>query len=544
MRSLHFSDTYLPRRDGVVTSIRTLVAALTAAGQHAEVVVPRHPDQPGDDGLIRLPAVPCGIADLRMSRWLLRDAWATGALEQITAAAPDLVHVHTPGPVGLLGVLAARHLGVPLVQTYHTDLHAYADAYKLPKAALAANLRLYAHRLGVPRPDASPDRDAILDATNVLLLGGAAALVVPTRAVLERLSVPVDPDRVFVIPTGVAPRPADKAAISAFRAGYGLAGTDRVILFVGRINREKGIDRLLGAFAELGAQCPDARLVLVGAVYDKRWLAGLIQRTGLADRIVVTGQQPPGVVRAAYGCAEVFAFPSTSDTQALVLQEAALAGLPVVMVDAVLHRHGPLAGAPVLTAEDAGAFAAGIRGLIEDPGAARSVAARCAVNAAGHTPDAYAAAMHALYGWSISRQPAPLALTSSRRPVRDRLAPDRPAPDLAPDRPVPDRPAPHRPSRRPARRPAGLPAFRRPALRRPGLPALRRPGLPALWWPSGLPAPRWPSGLPAPRWPSGLPAPRWPSGRRRAAARSGSAARPAPAPRPAARPERTPAARS
>jgi len=47
-------------------------------------------------------------------------------------------------------VLAARTLGVPLVQTYHTDLHAYADAYRVPHAALSAGVRLYAHRLGTP----------------------------------------------------------------------------------------------------------------------------------------------------------------------------------------------------------------------------------------------------------------------------------------------------------------------------------------------------------------------------------------------------------
>jgi glycosyltransferase involved in cell wall biosynthesis len=152
VRTAHFTDTYLPRRDGVVTSVLTLVAALAERGDPAVIVVPRHPSQPDGDGLIRLPALPCGVADLRVSPWPLRSALASGALAEIAAAAPDVIHVHTPGPIGLLGVLAARTLGVPLVQTYHTDLHAYADAYRLPHAALRGCLRLYAHRLGEPRP--------------------------------------------------------------------------------------------------------------------------------------------------------------------------------------------------------------------------------------------------------------------------------------------------------------------------------------------------------------------------------------------------------
>ena len=131
MRVANFTDTYLPRRDGVITSIRTLVTALEERDHRCLTVVPRHPDQEEQPGLLRLLAVPCGVAELRLSPWLLRGA-AGGPLAQIAAFDPDVVHVHTPGPVGLLGVLAARRLSVPLVQTYHTDLHAYAQAYRFP----------------------------------------------------------------------------------------------------------------------------------------------------------------------------------------------------------------------------------------------------------------------------------------------------------------------------------------------------------------------------------------------------------------------------
>ena len=412
---MHFTDTYLPRRDGVVTSLRTLVAQLSATGCPALTVVPRHPGQSGHDGLLRLPAVPCGIADLRMSRWPLRGSWAAAPLAEIAAADPEIVHVHTPGPVGLLGVLAARTLGVPLVQTYHTDLHAYADAYRVPRAALSAAVRLYAHRLGtprpaVPRPATGPGRRAlaagrrqtVLDATNTLLLAEAAALIVPTRSVLARLELPVPADRVFVIPTGVRHRSADPATVEAFRTEHAISPAARMILFVGRVSREKGVELLINAFARLAAEAGDVQLVLVGAVYDPRWLAGLLRRAGVTDRVVVTGQQPPAVVAAAYACAEVFAFPSTTDTQALVLQEAAHAGVPVVMVDAALHRDGPLAGAAVLTGHDANEFGSGIRSLLDDPAGARSLADHAARNAAGHTPEAYAAAITAVYNWCAS----------------------------------------------------------------------------------------------------------------------------------------------
>lgn len=416
MRTVHFSDTFLPRRDGVVTSVRTLTAALAERGHPVLTVVPRHRGQADSAGLLRLPALPCGVADLRMSRWLLPGGAASSALAGIVAAAPDVVHVHTPGPVGLLGVLAARRLGVPLVQTYHTDLHAYADAYRVPGVALRGGLRLYAHRLGLPPPRASGDatavgrraaaagrRQATLDATNALLLADADAVVVPTAAVLGRVRLPVAAERVFVIPTGVSARATTPAAVAAFRARHGIAAGDRVILFVGRVNREKNVQLLIAAFAEIAAACPDARLVLVGAVYGARWLAGLLQRAGVTDRVVCTGQQPSEVVAAAYGAADVFAFPSTTDTQALVLQEAALAGVPAVMVDAELHRYGPLAGSAVLTGPSAREFAAGLRWLLDSPRAARLVAADAAARAARHTPAAFAQAICDVYSWTLTR---------------------------------------------------------------------------------------------------------------------------------------------
>lgn len=413
MRVANFTDTYLPRRDGVITSIRTLAAALSEAGHATVTVVPRHPDQPRDESLLRLRSVPCGIADLRLSPWLLRAGAADGTLAAVAAHAPDVIHVHTPGPVGLLGVLAARQLGLPLVQTYHTDLHAYAEAYRFPVRALRVGVRLYARRLGLPRPPMRPDapartalgdRLAACDGANALLLGNADAVVVPTRAVLDRVRLPVAAERIFLVPTGVAARASTPAAVADFRASHGLRPDDQVVAFVGRINREKGVDLLIQAFVRVLAACPRARLVLVGAMYEPKWFANLLCQVpaSVAARIILTGQQPPAVVTAAYASADVFAFPSRTDTQALVLQEAALAGLAPVLVDPVLHRHGPLGGAGVRTEPTPVAFAEAIIGLLRDPAAARALGAAAAAQAGRHTPARYAEAMLDVYAHAIA----------------------------------------------------------------------------------------------------------------------------------------------
>lgn len=422
MRVANFTDTYLPRRDGVITSIRTLVEALGEQGHQSMTVVPRHPDQRDDPGLLRLRAVPLGVAELRLSPWLFRGAAAAGTLAEIAVFGPDVVHVHTPGPVGLLGVLAARRLGLPLVQTYHTDLHAYAQAYRFPVPAIRVGLRLYARRLGVARPplrtdDAAPAgrraavagrRRAALDGANELLLGGADAVVVPTRAVLDRITLPVGTERIHLIPTGVLPRQPSATAVAEFRRRHGLLATDQVVLFVGRVNREKGVDLLLPAFERLLATCPRARLVLVGAMYEPRWFAGLVRAMPAvaAARVVLAGEQPPDVVAAAYAAADVLAFTSRTDTQALVLQEAALAGVPAVLVDPALHRDGPLAGAAACAPADPDGFAAAVADLLEHPERARAMAEQARRNASRHTPAEYAGAILGVYRHAAARHSA------------------------------------------------------------------------------------------------------------------------------------------
>jgi glycosyltransferase involved in cell wall biosynthesis len=407
---MHFTDTYLPRRDGVITSLQTLRAAQQAAGHPSLCVVPQHSEQADEPGLLRLPALPCGVADLRLSHWPLRGAGLRDRLvAQLAEHRPDVVHVHTPGPVGLLGILAARRLGLPLVQTYHTDLHAYADAYRVPAWALRILLRLYAGRLGAPAPAArSGGRAGVLDAGNQLLLGDADVVVVPTRAVLDRVTLPVPPEWTFLVPTGVAARRASPEQAEAFRAEHGIAPTDPVLLFVGRVNREKGVDLLIPAFEKVLAVVPTARLVVVGAVYEPNWLAGLLKAVGpeVAQRIVVTGQQPPQVVATAYAAADVFAFPSRTDTQALVLQESALAGVPAVLADPLLHQHGPLGGNAICAEPTPEAFGAALTGLLTDRAAGQRLAEAAAGSAARHSPADYAIAMLEVYQAARARSAA------------------------------------------------------------------------------------------------------------------------------------------
>lgn len=404
LRVAHFTDTWLPRRDGVVTALQTLTSVMDGLGHSSVVVVPRHHDQVADSGTLRLPSVPCGIAQFRLAAWP-RDRH----VDRVAQWAPDLLHVHSPGPIGLLGIVAARALGLPLVLTYHTDLYAYAQAYRLPLHVLHGVLRVYARKLGVPKPHVGryrtreAQRRAVVDAGTHLLYGCADTVLIPTRAVLDRSGLSTMCPHLQVVPTGVAVPAAGPGARERFRLRHGIGPDERVVLFVGRLNREKGIDLLAAAFARLRRAVPGTRLVLVGAAHDERWLRAQLAGSGVTDHTVRTGELTPAGVAEAYAAADVFAFPSRTDTQALVVQEAGLAGLPTVLADPALHRSGPMSGTALLAAEGPEAYGAALARLLTHPALAASFAAAAHRRAEQNTPQAYARRMTGVYTETLRR---------------------------------------------------------------------------------------------------------------------------------------------
>jgi glycosyltransferase involved in cell wall biosynthesis len=140
-------------------------------------------------------------------------------------------------------------------------------------------------------------------------------------------------------------------------------------------------------------------------VYERGWLERLLVEHGVRHRVVCTGELPSAEVAAAYACADVFAFASRTDTQGLVLQEAALAGLPVVLVDEALHAHGALGGAAWCVEPTEHALGGALLRVLREPSLAVRIARAARACALEHTPDRYAAAMARIYssaasGWS------------------------------------------------------------------------------------------------------------------------------------------------
>jgi glycosyltransferase involved in cell wall biosynthesis/predicted metal-dependent phosphoesterase TrpH len=228
------------------------------------------------------------------------------AVQTLADGAFDLIHVCSPGPVGIAGALVSRGLGVPLLGSYHTELTAYAglrSGERRVAEAMALGVRTFYGACDLVLSP-SPASDATLAS-----IGVAAEKV-------ARWDRGVDTDR---FDPALRERPEGNETID--------------VLYAGRITREKGADLLADAFLRARAQDARLRLVLVGGGPEEQRL-----RERVGDGAVFRGWLEGDELARAYASADVFLFASRTDTFGQVVLEAQASGLPVVAV----AEGGPL----------------------------------------------------------------------------------------------------------------------------------------------------------------------------------------------------------
>ena len=301
-RALLFTDTFA-EVNGVAGTMRRIAAAAAEAAYAGAVVVAAD-DSPAP-GTIALPpdwSLPLPTYEAIDLRFPL----PTDVLEQIEAERPDIVHVATPGPVGFCGLIVARLLGIPLVGSYHTELGPYA--LHLTRDALVAEA---------------------LDVYVDWFYRQCTTVLAPTRAVAASLAGRNYPQ------VGVWGRGVNSALFGPERRDEELRREllgpegETLLLSVGRLSAEKRIGVLLDAFALASRERPDLRLVIAGDGPARRELE-LTAPAGTRFVGELTGEP----LAALFASADVFCFPSTTDTFGQVLLEAGASALPVVAADA------------------------------------------------------------------------------------------------------------------------------------------------------------------------------------------------------------------
>jgi len=268
--------------------------------------------------------------------------------------------ISTPGPMGLVGRLAAQFLKLKVSGIYHTDFPQYARSLSGGDEAMA--------RLGWKYME--------------WFYGPMDVVYAPSEAYrAQLLDHGIAAERIRVMPRGIDCtlfKPENRDA--KFWEMFGANGQMKFI-YVGRVSKEKDLDVLVEAFNRLHRDHPDVVLTIVG---DGPYLAELKQILPKASA-VFTGFLSDEALRKAYASADVFVFPSTSDTFGNVVLEAQASGLPAIVSDSGGPKEQVIDGKTgfITKAKDVESLYSAMKRIVEEPQlrAKMSVAAREAMKA-------------------------------------------------------------------------------------------------------------------------------------------------------------------
>jgi glycosyltransferase involved in cell wall biosynthesis len=264
--------------------------------------------------------------------------------EQVRHFQPDVVHITGPGDVGILGLWVAHSLRVPLVASWHTNLHEYAGR------------RLYKLLSFLPRRARSRVSLAAEKACLLACLrfyGIARFLLAPNQGMVDLLHQGTGKPA-FLLAHGV-----DTSAFSPDRRNS--ASRPFRIGYVGRLTPEKNVRLFAALEKDLRARTQrDFRITLIGDGNERDWLRHNLQSA-----------ETPGILRGealaqAYADMDVFVFPSETDTFGLVLLEAMASGVPVLASPATGARVGIRHGVSGFHAPGLAAFSDGILQLMDN----------------------------------------------------------------------------------------------------------------------------------------------------------------------------------
>lgn len=298
------TETYPPEINGVAITLKRVVDGLRTRDHMVQLVRPRQAKEvsqgtpvESDDVLMRGMPIP-RYPHLQLglpSRKQLEPLW--------TLKRPDIVHIATEGPLGWSALRVARKLRIPVTSDFRTDFHAYSSHYGigwLSKPIMAYLKRFHNQTL---------------------------TTMVPTRSLADRLA-DAGFDRLQVVARGVDAAQFDPALRStSLRASWGADPHTPVMMCVGRLAKEKNLPLLIRTYAQVKLIRPDIRLVLVGDGPARSELRAL------APDAIFTGTLNRDVLATHYASADIFGFPSQSETFGNVVLEAMASGLAVVAFD-------------------------------------------------------------------------------------------------------------------------------------------------------------------------------------------------------------------
>ena len=296
MKIAFFTETFLPKVDGIVTRLTKTIKYLVEAGEEVIIFCPEGcPDSYMGAKVVGVAAMPLPLyPELKLG---LPGPAVSDALENFK---PNLIHVVNPAVLGLGGIWLAKTNNIPLIASYHTHLPKYLEHYGMGMLEpLLWELLKAAHN------------QAVLNlCTSTAMVKELSEKGIQHTALWQR---GVDTDT-------FKPELRNQKMRKRLLGNFSDEGS--LLIYVGRLSAEKQIERIKPVLDAL----PNTRLALVGDGPHRQQLEKTFQNTSTTFMGYLSGEE----LASAYACGDAFLFPSSTETLGLVLLEAMAAGCPVV----------------------------------------------------------------------------------------------------------------------------------------------------------------------------------------------------------------------
>jgi 1,2-diacylglycerol 3-alpha-glucosyltransferase len=300
-----FSDSYHPYVSGVVRSIEILKDELENLGHDSYIFAPNYPLASKEKNVYRYLSIPAPT----QRSYFLPIPFSPRLRYQVKELELDIIHVHSPFLLGSLGTLIAKRFNLPLIFTYHTLYHRYAHYLPIGKN-LTSN---------------------IINKWNKNFCNQCDRVIAPSLFVKKLIEENGITTCVDVVPTGLTDAyyyvQNDE---NWLRKKFNIEDKEKILLYVGRLGKEKNRIFLIEAMKEILKTKPFTKLLIVGTGPEESNLKMLCQAYNLQDNILFSGQVKHQELLKCYSGADIFTFASQTETQGLVVGEAKASGLPVV----------------------------------------------------------------------------------------------------------------------------------------------------------------------------------------------------------------------
>ena len=305
------NDSFPPQIDGVANTVVNYARIIEEKHGHSVVVTPEFPDK--DDSRFPFPVIRYPSLDARwFIGYMAGIPFSPTVAKQLKEQKVSLMHCHCPAAAMFLARELRTRVDVPVVFTYHTKYD--VDLLKAIKNQTLTDgaIRLMVENISSCDEVWTVSRGA---AENLRSLGYQGDCIVMENGV--------------DMPLGRGPEEAVKEASKDYALPEGVP----VFLFVGRMMWYKGLRIVLEALEGLMSSGTDFRMVFIGSGADMDEIRAFSEKLGLSGRVFFTGAiRDREALKAWYCRADLFLFPSTYDTNGLVVREAAACSLASVLI--------------------------------------------------------------------------------------------------------------------------------------------------------------------------------------------------------------------